>query len=254
MPRNYGRIATAVWRDPDFRELGTDARFTYLMLIAQPNVSAAGVLEVTVRRWAGNLGIEEAHVLDALNELAERAYIVADWDTEELLLRSFVRWDGGANNDLRRKAIKDAAGVVASVPLRASIAHELDRMSVPHGLSVAPQGPVESRRVVVTEGELIPQPLSATPEGEPEPFGDAEPPSMFCTKHPNGTEKPCGPCGTAKMRYAAWSKSSAGREKAAKTAAATAAAGCQLCGGSGWLELEDGRPAAKCRHEVRNAS
>lgn len=48
-------------------------------------------------------------------------------------------------------------------------------------------------RAVGEEGAPPPTPLSTVDE-----------PSPFCSKHPAGTERPCGPCGTARKRHDRW--------------------------------------------------
>lgn len=257
MPRNYGRTATSIWRDKDFRELSPEARFTYMMLFNQPNISAAGVLEVTVRKWAGNTGYLTDAVENALLELVKHDYIVIDHDSEELLIRSFVKWDGGATNDLRRKAIKDAANAVGSDLLRASIAIALDRMNVPHGLSIPPEGTIDTRRVVVKDVSRSPtpnrnpDPASATPEGEPSTLGASAAPSMFCSKHPNGTEESCGPCGTARKTYSVHVTDKLAGEIATKQARAAAIASCSFCDEHGKrLHPESRIPIGRCDHET----
>jgi hypothetical protein len=255
MPRNYGRTATSIWRDKDFRQLSPEGRFVYMMLFNQANISAVGVLEVTETRWAGNTGYTAGTVRDALEELEKREYIVTDHETEEVLIRSFVKWDGGSTNDLRRKAIRDSANAVASDLLRASIAHELDRIGVPHGISIPDQSPIDTRRVVVKEVSTAatpnrnPDPHSADHEGEPIPPADAGPPPMYCSKHPDGTEQPCGPCAAARKRYATWSADRLEREVQAKADAAKARRECQWCDDAGIrLDPESGRPLGRCDH------
>lgn len=210
MARNYGRIATAIWRDEDFLALSTDARFTYLMLLSQPNISPCGVLELTERRWARNLGFDCGPALD---ELVAHRFLVIDQDTEEVLIRTFVKWDGGANNDLRRRAITDSAEAVASLSLRAAIAPELVRngldkapskpyrspieaLSEAHrepmdSPSIEPRSPVEGRRVVVKKRipEPQPQPLTTTQNQSP-----SDSPSIVDTSTP---EPPAAPAETA---------------------------------------------------------
>lgn len=63
--------------------------------------------------------------------------------------------------------------------------------------------------------DSLPCPARLTPVGEGRgevEGGEADPPSMFCSNHPKGTEKPCGPCGTAKMRHAAFLKAQISRQ------------------------------------------
>lgn len=135
MSREYGRIMSQVWRDPDWRTLTMDEQHTYLMLITQGDISSAGVLGVTVRRWATYASDADLDVLSkALVGLAAKHFIVVDDDTEELLVRKFVKYDGGWNNWKRLKAIRSAAKGVTSPILAQVIAQELKAL----GLSDSP--------------------------------------------------------------------------------------------------------------------
>lgn len=252
MPRNYGRTRTAIWRDKDFRTLTPEARFTYTMLFNQPNVTAVGVLELTVTRWGGNTGYPTSVIGKALAELVEHHYLVIDEDTEEVFIRSFVKHDGGANNDLRRKAIQAAAAAVVSDTVRASIAVELDRIGVPHALSKPLPGPIEARRVVVNKGDHRNNPQPTTREGEPEPFDEDVEPLPWCSKHPGGTEDPCGPCGSASRRWRHWHETKPQRDAAARQKAqerAQVARDCPACDPDGWQLNDQGEPTARrCTH------
>jgi len=77
------------------------------------------------------------------------------------------------------------------------------------------------------------------------------PPSPYCSKHPKGTERTCGPCGTARLKAAAWTKAEPARRRKAADERKAIAEQCLDCGGSGWLETTDGLPAAKCDHQHR---
>lgn len=234
MARNYGRVATSIWRDPDFLNLSSDARFTYVMLFSQPKISAVGVLEVTERRWMSALGFVPTQLAYALYELSEHAYVVVDESTEELFVRSFVRSDGGANNDLRQKAIRAAALSVVSDQIRASIALELDRLSLPHDLSKAPRSPIEGRRVVAELGESIPDPGSSIQDPGAVAAVADDPSSDFCPEHqPFGTTEPCGPCGTRAKGNRARRAATLADEIAAKQARQAAIDACDHCDDAG---------------------
>lgn len=132
MPRSYARITTQMWRDPDFRALTPRAQWLYFLLMTQSDISAAGVLPLTVRRWSSlSHDADQRTVTTALTELAEHEFVVVDDDTEELLIRSFVRWDGGANNSKRRPVIRDAAREVDSPALQRTLAVEFERLGLP---------------------------------------------------------------------------------------------------------------------------
>lgn len=277
--RSFGRTATSIWRDEDFLQLSPEARFVYMMLYSQGTVSAVGLLEVTLNRFARNTGYSIETVQSALDELQKRDYILVDYDTEELFVRTFVKWDGGANNDLRRKAIRDASSAAASDPIRAWIASALDRVGVPHDLS-RPHPPVDNqgkdRASKPPEGGLDTLRLSTNPtikalspspslsrEGEPypkpypgpmpKPSGSAEPPSMNCSKHPDGTEEPCGPCGTAKKRYAKWVADSLDADVKSKAARAAAIRECADCDDVGMrVHPVTKLPLGRCDHRPQS--
>jgi hypothetical protein len=132
MTRVYGRTACSLWdEDDDFAALSMGAQRTYLMLSHQRDISACGMLPLTLRRWAQRIREDERAGLQGwLDELVAGRFIVVDEDTEELLVRTFVKWDGGATNPKRVLAIVAAAKAVRSRALRAVLGPELARMNI----------------------------------------------------------------------------------------------------------------------------
>lgn len=158
--RNYGNIATAIWLDKDFTSLSSDAQRMYLMVITQNNITSVGTLPVTLRRWASYANdLSSERLLSGLQELVDRDYIAIDWQQEELLVRTFVRWDGGHTNPKRLLSIKASASAVTSPILAPILASELDSLGVEHEIplpqvdshSDANQSAKHRPRVVVTE-------------------------------------------------------------------------------------------------------
>lgn len=134
MARTYARIFTAVWRDREFRRLRGAAQRVFLLLVSQPDITAAGTLALTVRRWAdmdSDTTIEAFN--SSLDELAAERFLALDRSTEELLVRSFVRWDGGYSNTKRRPVILRQADDVSSPALRRVLAAEFGRLGLPIG-------------------------------------------------------------------------------------------------------------------------
>jgi hypothetical protein len=132
MARNYAQISTAIWRNDDFKTLSVPAQHMYLLLSTQPDISAAGVLSLNAKRWSSRAkGVTTDDVVHALNELQAHRFVIFDTDTEELLVRSFVRWDGGYGNPKRRPIILRAAKEVESSAIRKSLAAELSRLDLP---------------------------------------------------------------------------------------------------------------------------
>lgn len=153
MARSYANILTAIWRDEDFRALSVDEQHAYLMLATQPDISAAGALSLNLVRWASRTkGLTPERLRAAIDGLEAHRFVVVDYDTEELLVRSFVRWDGGYTNSKRRFSIRDAAGQIESVALRRVLAAEFARLELPaEWVPLSPQ--VDSPSIAHTENE-----------------------------------------------------------------------------------------------------
>lgn len=192
MARAYGQIMSAIWNDPQFRALRECEQRAYLMLVTQATISSAGVLALTVGRWSSYAADSTSDALwDALSGLAGKRFVVIDRSAEELLVRKFVKWDGGHTNEKRRLAITAAANAVVSPELRAVLAVELDALHVPHALSDAASDRAshdlsdkasDTPRVVVTESE------SGTTTQKPQP-GTLEPAAQ-ATAQKRGTRLP----------------------------------------------------------------
>lgn len=132
MARKYANVLTAIWRDADFRALPATAQRTYMMLFSQPDISAAGTLPLTVGRWSRFAVDTKPDDLRADFATLERArFLVVDEETEELLVRTFIAWDGGANNPKRQPVIRSACEAVASTRIRAALAGVLKRLTFP---------------------------------------------------------------------------------------------------------------------------
>lgn len=142
MARSYARIMTAIWRNREFRALGSRPQRTYLLLVTQADISAVGLLPLRLRRWADMAADTSPEAIEEdLVVLESGRFIVVDRDTEEVLVRSFVKWDGGYNNRNRRPVIEAAAGDVESAALTQALRLEFDRLE----LSMPPpQGPTDA--------------------------------------------------------------------------------------------------------------
>lgn len=158
MARSYARIMTAIWKNTEFRKLHSGAQRVYVLLVTQDNITAAGTLPLTVRRWSEMAS--DTTIPDINRELAELAtgrFIAVDHATEEVLVRSFVRWDGGYGNSKRKHSIREAAEAVSSAPLRRMLAAEFERLGLPVGsLDAASDAPPDS------EPDALSDPAEAT--------------------------------------------------------------------------------------------
>lgn len=129
MARSHGRIFTSIWNDADFIALNPREQRLYLFLLSQPDLSQAGLLPLRVRRWAkkaADLLVDD--LLDDLAALEDARFIVTDEDTEELLLRTFVRNDGVYKQPKVMLRMREDARLIESPNLRAAFRAELDRL------------------------------------------------------------------------------------------------------------------------------
>ena len=131
MARSHARITTSIWADREFTRLTALSQRLYFLLLSQPNLSHAGVLPLTIRRWTLLSGDrDEDAIRAALTELDGHRFIVVDYDTEELLIRSFIRNDGVWKQPKVLAIALEEAEQVASPRLRRAIAVELQRLPV----------------------------------------------------------------------------------------------------------------------------
>jgi hypothetical protein len=137
--RNFSNIVCAIWKDPDFRALPGSMQRTYMMLFSQQDISAAGVLAVTLSRWARYAADTTVESITAdIGALVDARYLVVDADTDELLVRSFIKWDKGYRNPKRRPVLLEAIAQVQSPLIRAAIDVELARLdATPSGVERA---------------------------------------------------------------------------------------------------------------------
>ncbi|MFJ3812235.1 hypothetical protein ACIPWE_38470 [Streptomyces sp. NPDC090073] len=129
MARGHGRILTSIWEDSDFLKLDEREQRFYLFLISQPNLNHAGLLPLTLRRWSRKAhGLTSAEVEKRLRSLDDAQFIVMDDDTEELLIRSFVRNDGVWRMPKVMGAAVSGALEISSRRLQLALLTEMDRI------------------------------------------------------------------------------------------------------------------------------
>lgn len=174
MAREHARILSRIWTDELFCARSAMAQRLYLLMISQASVNNAGVLPLTIRRWAQKApDTEPEDVETSLMELESTLFVIVDHDTEEVLIRSFMRNDGVAKQP---KVLINACNVarqVESATIREQLAVELRRIGTDRTLEAADV--LDPRRVA--------RPLSLTNSpGEP----DAKPRDSRGEAHATG--------------------------------------------------------------------
>lgn len=129
MARTHARILASIWVDPDFIALSLEAQRMYLLLLSQDSLNNAGRILLTTRRWAAGCHTTTAGDIEkALAELDAARFVVVDYDTEEVLIRSFIRNDGIVKQPQMMKSALREALVIRSPLLRSTLARELRRL------------------------------------------------------------------------------------------------------------------------------
>lgn len=128
MSREQANVRVTIWAE-EFRLLSRDAQHLYFVLLTSPQLSYCGVTDwrpARIAKLAADLTVTEVRV--AARELAGQLYIVIDEDSEEVLLRSFIRNDGLLRNPKMGPAVARAWTATASAVLRGVVAYEATRL------------------------------------------------------------------------------------------------------------------------------
>lgn len=164
MARDYAAIYTNVWSDPDWRSLTPRLQHGYWLLLTQPRLSPCGVLDFIPGRYANlaagmNRNAIE-RLVDDLRHTKPRPYVVMDDDTCELLLRSFVRWDGLMAGPKSSKAVAKDFAAIESDLIRQAVIDELralhqERPKSPGWTGIREQDPILMDLVEAPERPIL---------------------------------------------------------------------------------------------------
>ena len=129
MARDHARIKLNIWADDDFRDLTSLAQWLYLHLVTSPSLTFCGITDWRPSRIASlTAELTGNDVERAASELEAGRYVVIDRDSEEALIRSFIRHDGLMASPNMAKAMCKAYAGTASRVLRAVVVHEVTRL------------------------------------------------------------------------------------------------------------------------------
>lgn len=129
MARDHARVLIRIWADEDWKALTSTEQWLYELLLSQEGINRAGLIDLHPRRWAqlaSDMTIET--IQKALRGLENARFVAVDADTEEVLVRSFIRNDGVVRQPNVLKNALNSARQVQSRRLREILAEELRRM------------------------------------------------------------------------------------------------------------------------------
>ena len=128
MAREYARIKVGIWADPDFRRLSVDAQHLYFLLLTSPNLNLIGAADWRPNRIAAMAeGWTARKVRSAGAELEASRFIVVDEETEEVVIRSFVRHDGVLKGPKTGTALANDFAALSSPTLMLAVSREVAR-------------------------------------------------------------------------------------------------------------------------------
>lgn len=126
MARSYARIDVQRFHDDDWRALTLPQKAVFDMMLTHPKLSLCGALDLkygSLVKYAPELNVDAlSGILDAL---MEARYIAVDWDTDEAVIRTFVRHDGVLQNQNLGRGMWSAWVAVESDELRRFVLENL---------------------------------------------------------------------------------------------------------------------------------
>lgn len=171
MARDRANIRLDMWADQDWRDLSEGAQHLYMLLMSHPTLSYAGVADWKPGRLAAmTCGKTSAEIVADAAQLRERFFIVVDADSEEVLVRSFIKHDGLMKQPKLVVSMTNAYAAVASRSIREVIAFEVQKLHDRHP-ELNAWGVKQVQTLLAAKGTdihtLTPDPTPAfTPKGE----------------------------------------------------------------------------------------
>lgn len=131
MAGKFGRLYSEVWSDPDFLAFTVEAQHVYMMLLSSPQVSFAGVAPFIPGRYAASAKNMTANKFSkAVKELAAARFVVVDSSYQEILVRTYIKYDVSLTSPNVSKAVAKAIDGVFSPVLKRELAVELAKLLV----------------------------------------------------------------------------------------------------------------------------
>lgn len=129
MARDRANINTAVWTSEEFRDLPGDQQRLYFLLMTHPKLSYVGVVDWRPSRLAAMSADATAASIEETGKALEAArFVFIDEETEEVLVRSFMRHDGLLKQPKLSISMVNAYGDIASKMIREVVTYELQRL------------------------------------------------------------------------------------------------------------------------------
>lgn len=265
--RKFQQLRSEIASDLDFRSLSANAQLLYHLVLTDPTLSYCGVIDWRPHRIAQRVSDWNTQAVElAAEELTAQYYLVIDTDTEEALIRSYLRNSGSMDSKNLGTACARAYNAVASTIILGVLTDELHRLRHDCPTMLGLTSPEWERawnnpRVSVKD---LPQESSPKRNSKDISKGHADsrspkaldhtatpdqwstPEDPRCREHanlPRSAVPPCHECGAARK----WFKD---QQKAHLGACQKAINACPLCDNSGLINVDAGdrKVAIRCSH------
>lgn len=193
MAREYARWNVTASGDDDWRALPWAAQWLYKTLWDHPKLTYCGVLDWRPGRIAAAAaGMDAATVRSLAQCLEARLFVVIDEDTEEMLIRSWARFDGLMRQPRMAVSFATAFAAVESATVRGVLVHEArkirEREPELAGWAKPEVAELLGRKAIDPRSRVLP--ADPFESGFPAPLGPASP-SVSVSFGPNAS----GPLG-----------------------------------------------------------
>lgn len=133
MARSYSKVKVTIWSDPDFRAMPVAAQWLYFVMLTHPTITSCGVMDWREAKLVKfSEGMDVQALRQAAWDLGQKRLIAVDPETEEALVRSFVRHDGVLKTPNTTKALVREYGSIASTRLMELVSIEARRAVAEH--------------------------------------------------------------------------------------------------------------------------
>lgn len=131
--REQANINTGLWADRDWRILPMAQKYLYILLMTHPTINYAGVVDWRLARLAA---LSPDTTPDSIKEsaigLQAARFIFVDEETEEVLIRSYLRHDGVLKQPKLSVSMANAYAGISSIKIQDIVAFELQRLRSEH--------------------------------------------------------------------------------------------------------------------------
>lgn len=133
MAREVANVQTALWGSPDWKQLHVLEQWLYLHLLSHPSLTYAGVADWFPKRLAAaGAGINAEKAVELARGLESQRFVFIAEETDEILIRSFLRHDGLLKQPKLSVSMAKAFAAIASTEIQQIVVYELQKLRREH--------------------------------------------------------------------------------------------------------------------------